>query len=57
MPNIEIITRKINTIQNCLQRITEKVQKNSQWTEDFDSRDGVFYLKRDSPAVRYTLTC
>ncbi len=39
MADLEVIMRKVNSIQNCLQRIVEKTQFNHQWTESFDIRD------------------
>ncbi|MBS0350676.1 MAG: DUF86 domain-containing protein [Proteobacteria bacterium] len=39
MADQEVILRKVDSIQNCLQRVFEKTQNNSKWIDDFDSRD------------------
>ena len=35
----EVIIRKVDSIQNCLQRIVQKTQDNANWMTDYDARD------------------
>lgn len=39
MSDLEVIIRKIDSIQNCLQRIVEKTHHNLNWPEEYDARD------------------
>ncbi len=39
MSDLEVIIRKIDSIQNCMQRIIEKTQNNPNWIDNFDARD------------------
>lgn len=39
MADFEVIVSKVNSIQNCMQRIMEKAQNNPDWVSNLDSRD------------------
>ena len=41
MADLEIILRKINGIQNSIQRVIEKTKDNPKWLMDMDSQDVV----------------
>jgi uncharacterized protein YutE (UPF0331/DUF86 family) len=41
MSDREVIIRKVDSIQNCMQRIVETSQDNPNWLEDFIARDAI----------------
>lgn len=41
MSDVEVILRKIDSIQNCIQRIGKKTQDNPKWMTDLDAQDVV----------------